>query len=85
MSEGELTEFILEKMIARKVTITKFTAVSARRTPSKSLRILTNPRNRISRSTTSRIFNTVRGVQCVQRLAYVRTCTAKCWIKETSR
>ena len=63
-SEGRgLTEFILEKMIAKgmtimsiaskktiakKMTITKFAAVSMRRPLSESPRILNNPRNRIS-------------------------------------
>ena len=99
-SEGGLTEFILEKMIAKgmtimsnaskktiakKMTITKFAAVSTRRPPSEPPKILNNPRNRISKSTMSRIFHTVRGVQCVSRLADERTCTAKCWIKETNR
>ena len=99
-SEGGLTEFILvkmiakgmtimstagEKIIARKVTITQFAAVSTRRPPSESPRILNNPRNRISKSTMLRIFHTVRGVQCVSRLVDERTCTAKCWIKETRR
>ena len=84
-SEGGLTEFILEKMIAeemtimsitskktiaKKMTITKFAAVSTRRPPSESPRILNNPRNRILKSTMSRIFHTARGVQCVSRLAW---------------
>ena len=53
-----------KKTIAKKMTITKFAAVSVRRHPLESPRILNNPRNRISKSTMSRIFHTVRG--CVK-------------------
>ena len=93
-SEEELTELILEKVIAKGMTIMSICEqeddrqedddheVRCGKYEKAPVRIAKE--NRISKSTVSRIFHTVRGAQCVSRLAGERTCTAKCWMKETS-